>query len=106
MTWFSFIRTLALLPSAVLAIASFARAAAPPLNIAAEHPRIFFTQADVERFRTQLHGAYAPKPGNSARSVIRENAFTYVIAGDKPAAAKAIAAAVKLCTPEVSQSPQ
>jgi hypothetical protein len=86
--------------------AGIGAASAAALKIPAEHPRIFFTKADVAKFREQSRGVYAPQPGNSARNVIRENGFAYLIGGDRAAANTAIAAAIALSTPEVSKSPQ
>lgn len=92
----------------LLTLASLApgRAGAPALRIPAERPRIFLTKADAEQLRQELGGVYQPKHDGTPRGIIRENAFAYVISGDKAAAARAIAAAVKLCTPEVALTPQ
>jgi len=99
-------RPLAWVVAGALVLAGMHAASAAPLKIPAEHPRIFFTAADVAGFRTQLQGRYAPQAGDGPRRIIRENGFAYVIGSDRAAAARAIAAAVKLCTPEVSKSPQ
>ncbi|MFB3905064.1 MAG: heparinase II/III family protein [Acidobacteriota bacterium] len=92
-------------------VAAFAAAApgqgsAAALKIPQEHPRIFFTKVDIEKFKTRLNGPYVPQEGNDSRTIIRENAFAYVVSGDKEAAAKAIEAALKLCTPNLGERAQ
>jgi hypothetical protein len=91
---------------AVFAGTALTPGSAAALEIPKEHPRIFFTRADVEKFKTRLNSPYIPREGDDPRTIIRENAFAYVVSGNKEAAAKAIEAALKLCTPNLGERAQ
>ncbi len=91
---------------AVFAAVTIAQGSPGTLQIPKEHPRIFFTKPDVQIFKTRLNGPYIPREGNNPRTIIRENAFAYVVSGNKEAAAKAIEAALKLCTPNLGERAQ
>jgi len=95
---------IARLTAALLAVVVL-RAPAWALDVPRDHPRIFFTKADVVRFRAKLNGPYKVNGGSDPRAIIRENGFAYVVSGDTQSAARAVQEALKLCKPNLGKEP-
>jgi heparin/heparan-sulfate lyase len=80
-------------------------APAAALDVPPDHPRIFFTKAEVPQLKAHCGGACHAKADRSPRGIIREHGFAYVISGDAQDASRAVQAAVKLCRPELGKKP-